>query len=241
MIVSGSVRKYFLYAIGEIALVVIGILIALQVNNWNNENADKEREGDYLMALKSDFQQINQEFENNKWEHETVKSGMEQILDWIEEGRVPTNQQPKFDSLLSNVFYRSSFDPPQGTIETILGSGNVALLSNRELVSLLTQWTSIVDNYQSEELRAVDHFYETIYPYLSDRVNMQDMDKSIPTTLRWPHELTDAHELITDQKFHNVIYVHWVIQWNVLDRYALNIDQSIKEILELIDKDLEAI
>ncbi len=35
LINSGNARKYTLYAIGEIALVVIGILIALQLNNWN--------------------------------------------------------------------------------------------------------------------------------------------------------------------------------------------------------------
>jgi len=37
MIESGIARKYLLYAIGEIALVVIGILIALQINNWNEK------------------------------------------------------------------------------------------------------------------------------------------------------------------------------------------------------------
>jgi len=36
-LVGGRASKYLLYAIGEIALVVIGILIALQVNNWNEE------------------------------------------------------------------------------------------------------------------------------------------------------------------------------------------------------------
>ena len=37
LIESGSAQKYLLYASGEIALVVIGILIALQINNWNEE------------------------------------------------------------------------------------------------------------------------------------------------------------------------------------------------------------
>ena len=40
LIESGSARKYLLYAIGEIALVVIGILIALQINNWNEVRKD---------------------------------------------------------------------------------------------------------------------------------------------------------------------------------------------------------
>ena len=39
---SGTIRKYLIYAIGEIALVVIGILIALQINNWNESRKSQE-------------------------------------------------------------------------------------------------------------------------------------------------------------------------------------------------------
>lgn len=236
---QSALRKYLIYAIGEIALVVIGILIALQIDNWNENQYKLQRERDYLLALNGDFRQTQTEFETNKWEHQLVKLSMEQLLDWIEDKTVPSDKQYKFDSLLATVFYRSSFDPPLGTIETILGSGNVDLIRNKNLVALLTQWTAIVKNYQNEEFRAVDHFYESIYPYLSSKLNIQDMDKSIPAKVRWPHGPTTAYKLISDLKFINLIYVHWVIQWNILDSYALNIDQSLKEILELVRKDLD--
>ena len=36
MLTENRFSRYFIYAIGEIVLVVVGILIALQVNNWNN-------------------------------------------------------------------------------------------------------------------------------------------------------------------------------------------------------------
>ncbi len=42
LILQDNVKRYFLYAIGEILLVVIGILIALQVNNWNEQNKEQE-------------------------------------------------------------------------------------------------------------------------------------------------------------------------------------------------------
>jgi uncharacterized protein DUF6090 len=41
---EGKTGKYFKYAIGEILLVVIGILIALQINNWNEQNKNTESE-----------------------------------------------------------------------------------------------------------------------------------------------------------------------------------------------------
>jgi hypothetical protein len=51
MLTENKVSKYLLYAIGEIILVVIGILIALQVNNWNQERYQKETEAIYLTQL----------------------------------------------------------------------------------------------------------------------------------------------------------------------------------------------
>ena len=56
LIESASVRKYFLYAIGEIFLVVIGILIALEINNWNQDRIDHQNE---MRILKSVGDEMN--------------------------------------------------------------------------------------------------------------------------------------------------------------------------------------
>ena len=52
---EGSARKYFLYAIGEIVLVVIGILIALQINNWNESRKDDKVVKQYMSNLLIDL------------------------------------------------------------------------------------------------------------------------------------------------------------------------------------------
>ena len=55
LIMENKTSKYFKYAIGEIVLVVIGILIALQINNWNENRKDKIKEHAYLTNLKKDI------------------------------------------------------------------------------------------------------------------------------------------------------------------------------------------
>lgn len=47
--------KYLKYAIGEIILVVIGILIALQINNWSNDIQNRDTENEYLLSLQTEF------------------------------------------------------------------------------------------------------------------------------------------------------------------------------------------
>ena len=52
---ENRLRRYIIYALGEIFLVVIGILIALQINNWNEENKNRRIEKSYLSALKKEL------------------------------------------------------------------------------------------------------------------------------------------------------------------------------------------
>jgi hypothetical protein len=52
---AGRLSKYLLYAIGEIALVVIGILLALQINNWNEEQKLQSKENEILREIKSEL------------------------------------------------------------------------------------------------------------------------------------------------------------------------------------------
>ncbi|SDQ93978.1 DUF6090 family protein [Flagellimonas zhangzhouensis] len=51
--------KYLLYAFGEIILVVIGILIALQINNWNEERKNTQLEKNYLISISTDLENLS--------------------------------------------------------------------------------------------------------------------------------------------------------------------------------------
>jgi len=53
---ENKTRKYFKYAIGEIILVVVGILIALSINNWNEAQKEEALELDYLTGIKTDLE-----------------------------------------------------------------------------------------------------------------------------------------------------------------------------------------
>lgn len=85
--------KYFKYAIGEIVLVVIGILIALSINNWNEERKEKQVQLQLLKELqyaaREDFERGQRQLSGNK---NTINS-MEIILNQLE------NNLPYHDSL----------------------------------------------------------------------------------------------------------------------------------------------
>ena len=76
----GKTGKYFKYAIGEIVLVVIGILIALQINNWNENRKLKLNEKAVIESLIEDLQIDDKHFENNKIHLEKQLKLVDQLI-----------------------------------------------------------------------------------------------------------------------------------------------------------------
>ena len=65
LIVSGSTRKYLLYAAGEVLLVMIGILLALQVNNWNQNRQEAKKQEFFIREINTEFRANKIQLESN--------------------------------------------------------------------------------------------------------------------------------------------------------------------------------
>ena len=83
--------KYMIYALGEIGLVVIGILIALQINNWNEEQKTKEEEVVFLKRLKSEFESNQALILGEIRKQENISDGLRSLLQVISPKPVDTS------------------------------------------------------------------------------------------------------------------------------------------------------
>ena len=85
---DNQLTKYILYAIGEIVLVMIGILLALQVNNWNEAIKHKAKEKEFLLEIVSDLetniQTMDRLLNNEDWNITTTIHSIESIIDHME-------------------------------------------------------------------------------------------------------------------------------------------------------------
>jgi hypothetical protein len=93
LLTENKFSKYLLYAVGEILLVVIGILIALQINNWNEWRKDRVKEKEIMVNLAENFE-LN---------IEALESDIERLIKFNTSSRIVLNvldnQQPYDDSL----------------------------------------------------------------------------------------------------------------------------------------------
>jgi len=169
LILSGSTRKYIFYALGEIALVVIGILIALQINNWNNDRLDRNKERLLLKEINNEFKINKEELEGTVWAYNHIRSHCTSVINLF-----PINpQELNLDSFaLSLLRMRGlpSADLSMGSIKSIINSSSFEIISNKELRSLLIQWEDLISDYFERESQAINYARQTIIPYLGERI-----------------------------------------------------------------------
>jgi len=136
LIEEDNVRKYLLYAIGEILLVVIGILIALQVNNWNEERIERNQEVKILREIRNDLESNYVEIEEIYLSIDQKLSDTNTLLSLIEQKQF-TRQH---DTLL-NVYddFETGIFNSANTGYQFLRSNGLGIIRNDSLRILITE------------------------------------------------------------------------------------------------------
>ena len=143
--------KYLKYAIGEVLLVIIGILIAVSINGWNEERKLKIEEQAILKDLKQEMEANLEALEIVIEEHEKSFEAAKEMRALIG-NRDAFNKMP--DSTYASIFIKMNnnytYDPRNGILNSIISSGQVNIISNKELKYLmasLKEWT--VDAFEN--------------------------------------------------------------------------------------------
>ena len=100
LLTENKFSKYLLYAIGEIILVVIGILIALQINNWNENRKIQKLEAQIYTELKSDLLQTRNDIKNTISKHKEIFKSSQQLVTDLYDKK--SNSQKIYESLTSS-------------------------------------------------------------------------------------------------------------------------------------------
>lgn len=163
MIKENRFSKYLLYAVGEILLVVIGILIALQINNWNELRKERMQETKFLSGLKADLQ-VDLESLDEMKTLRTTKVVCSNML--LHPQQMVTRQQlRRVDSLIWSVLGWVRFVPRTNTFDELINSGNLNIISNDSIKSMLL---NLKEDHQTDEIYT-EHMRREFDNYLYDR------------------------------------------------------------------------
>jgi len=197
--------KYLRYAIGEIALVVIGILIALQINNWNQERILNNEEETILKDISAEFLQnkeaLNAAIKNNVNCFDASKT----IFQLIGQNLLEIKKY-NTDSLLYNVFETGEFIPSENTISDLLQSGRLQVLHNEKLKVYIYDWSKAMESYKTSLDRRSKKIDNELIPYLTKNYSLKDIDNY--GILSWKNKSSLKQEkllIFEDIEFENIL------------------------------------
>ena len=151
--------RYLKYAIGEIILVMVGILLALQVSNWNQQRIAAQKEQLLLEALHDEFIKNKSQLEHVISIHEKALASTQYVI-----SEFPIDPEAiNLDTLNERMKYWGNwvtFNPSQGVIRSLVNTSSFELISDPELRALLVSWEDVLADYEEEEDISVKSLYE---------------------------------------------------------------------------------
>jgi hypothetical protein len=231
--------KYFKYAIGEIILVVIGILIALGINNWNEDRKLKKEERLALLNLKEDFEQNLTSIENLiALTSNEIDAGLK-VLEHTGKNFDSTNKF-NLDSMLVSIGNHQLYFSQNGFLNDLINSGKIGIIEKDSLRVLLSSWGQTTEELYRKEQSALHHITSFI-DYIKKNGSWVKIDNLYPQMeLNFPKSGFDIDnkKMLKSIEFENLVD-------EVINRKAGNRKRQRKvkelnsEILSLIRIELE--
>ena len=225
-LLNNKFTTYFLYAIGEIMLVVIGILIAVSIDSWNEAKKDRIQEYKSLEELRSALQADLSDIQFNIGWHKSAQVSCEMILEAID------LKIPHTDSInthFGRVLRFSQFVPEIGTYESLKGN-NLSLISDDSLRIKITHYyeNNIQFALGTEQLnRAL--FPQNMELYQKHFFNTQITQYAIPR---------NYENLITNEDYQSFLYATKSLRQSEATLFK-DLEVTCKELIQLIDLHLQ--
>lgn len=227
LLAEGKTSKYFKYAIGEIILVVIGILIALQINTWNNNRINEKRANAFIQNLKIQTKNNIKKINNNIQLFNSRYQASMGLISIIGNDTI-TNIDSKIDSLITANFSDYHLNLDLNVIIEGRENGDLALVESDKLRQALYNLTTENAALTERERITNEDLNVLFVPYLNRNYNMRNRSplKNIGKSNVYKY---DNAKMLNDQEFEN--YIISRIEYN---KANLKLYEDMKQNLETI-------
>ena len=172
---KNKTRKYFKYAIGEIVLVVIGILIALQINNWNKSRSERHQELQLLKSLKKEYVDNLNQLNDKIFIRKKIIHSANELIKLIENKK--NLNSVSIDSIetyigITTIF--PTFNASSGVTNDIINSGKLHIIENKELRVFLSNWSGDISQVTEMENVLLNYYFSTYHPFLIKHIQLRN-------------------------------------------------------------------
>jgi hypothetical protein len=231
------------FAVGlDFVIVVVGILIAFQITNWNENRAERAQEVRYLSSMKRDVESSIRIL-NVSIAGLQRQQNARQALYTFHAEQAAVTESDELDKLIADgLFSLERANLNQTTFETLKSSGQMSMIKSSELVKALQDLSAKIDKAEVDKNEDFQFTYRIVDPLLigeGDFNNILMLDlSSIHNRLPWVTKQPGAgysSDLVRSQRFKNIMLYKALYGELRLEGFRSILDQH-KLILSLIDE-----
>ena len=242
LLTENRVNKYLLYAFGEIVLVMVGILLALQVNNWNEERKQRQVERKYFVNLRNDMQA---DLERLDFMMDMASAKVKAAQKMKQKANADSiGSLYDFSGDMLTLIFVDEFRPSDNTYEEMKSSGNFSTLRNDDLKLKLMNLKKTyvgIDDSQKHMRNDYDMFLEDFEKYI-DWGKYYDLSNSnIPALdLKYDSVYIEGHAALMEQEVHalfrNKVFLNNIFLLQINYTYEIDVLKSTQsQVLEIVD------
>lgn len=139
---EGKTLAYLKYAIGEIALIVVGILIALQINDWNERRRDADDARYYQQRLIEELQREQQSLRNSIDYLDQANAAADKAIAMIRGGGVNADTRAGFQDVFRKALPIAGYRSEVGALRELQSTGRMDIFENRDIRERLVSFTA---------------------------------------------------------------------------------------------------
>lgn len=137
--------RYLIYAIGEIILVVIGILIALSINNWNQARLNKSLSNEFHERLADELDAISTRLDNDAKRAAQMVNYIGKSVHILRKGVLTETGKDSLNFTLRNFFQFVRIDGELKTFQEMESTGQLGLIYNKELKNETLEYLTLLE------------------------------------------------------------------------------------------------
>ncbi len=235
---------YLLYAAGEVFLIVIGILIALGIDGWNQRRQESQREAFYLDGLRQEFHSSLAKLDTLSAYNQRSYDTTQELLAGIASARDRSDEVRLSKMLIEALSYEIAYNPNNSLLAEMLNSGRLQTLSDPELRRHLTSWESFLESVNRQEANLRNIRERAMDVLLGEQGSILTVMRDAGITSAYLNENLQGTEhsnlpLLKSREFENKLLVFMATAESTESEFYKPLRLEILRILERIDAGLE--
>ena len=218
--------------VAEATAIVVSILLAFAIDAWWESRSDREAEQSAITRLILEFEYNIDELGKGKERHQTALGATEQLLALMKPSQQDPNDLTNAGKLLEECFQNPTFDPRLGTTNSLIASGDLHLLRDEQLQSMLTEWPTLAGDLLEWQIIERMHGEELLLPFTYDYVAWPSVEVALGHGGQPSAFESDFHALFSSLRFEGRLNNR---RYNVRELVA-DIEKLERKTIQLIDR-----